>query len=63
MGPSRASPEGRLRYSWGDVVLTLAAVLATLQAMSKANQVAEQGGSIVPFWVAYAAAVVAAAAC
>jgi hypothetical protein len=54
MGPRRASPEGRLRYTWGDVVLTLAGVLATLYAMGKANRVAEQGGSVVPFWVAYA---------
>jgi drug/metabolite transporter (DMT)-like permease len=61
MGPSPASPQGRLRYTWGDVVLTLAGVLATLYAMSKANQVAEQGGSLVPFWVAYAAGVAAAA--
>jgi drug/metabolite transporter (DMT)-like permease len=61
MGPSPASPRGHPRYTWGDVVLTLAGVLATLYAMGKADQVAEQGGSIVPFWVAYAAGVAAAA--
>jgi hypothetical protein len=61
MGPSRASPQGRLRYTWGDVVLTVAGVLATLLAMGKANEVAEQGGSVVPFWVAYAAAAAVAA--
>ena len=61
MGPSRASPQGRLRYTWGDVVLTVAGVLGTLLAMGKANQVAEQGGSVVPFWVAYAAAAAVAA--
>lgn len=61
MGPDPASPQGRLRYTWGDVVLTLAGVLTTLYAMGKADQVADQGGSIVPFWVAYAAGVAAAA--
>jgi hypothetical protein len=45
MGPSRASPQGRLRYTWGDVFLTVAGVLGTLLAMGKANEVAEQGGS------------------
>jgi hypothetical protein len=55
MGPSRASPQGRLRYIWGDVFLTALGVLGTLVALGKANQVAEQGGSVVPFWVAYAA--------
>ena len=61
MDPSRASPRGRLRYTWGDVVLTVAGVLGTVLAMGKANQVAEQGGSVVPFWVAYAAAAAVAA--
>lgn len=61
MGPSRASPRGRLRYTWGDVFLTVVGVLGTLLAMGKANEVAEQGGSIVPFWVAYAAGAAVAA--
>jgi hypothetical protein len=51
MGPSLASPRGRLRYTWGDVFLTVVGVLGTLLAMGKADEVAEQGGSIVPFWV------------
>lgn len=61
MGPSRASPQGRLRYAWGDVFLTVLGVLGTLVALGKANQVAEQGGSVVPFWVAYAAGAAVAA--
>jgi hypothetical protein len=61
MGPSRASPQGRLRYTWGDGFLTVAGVLGTLVAMGKANEVAEQGGSVVPFWVAYTAAAAVAA--
>lgn len=61
MGPSPASPQGHLRYTWGDVVLTLAGALATLYALRKADQAAEQGGSLVPFWVAYAAGMAAAA--
>jgi hypothetical protein len=46
---------GRLRYTWGDVFLTALGVLGTLVALGKANEVAEQGGSTVPFWIAYAA--------
>jgi threonine/homoserine efflux transporter RhtA len=61
MNPGRASPQRHLRYAWGDVVLTLTGVLFTLYAMGKADQVAEQGGSLMPFWVAYAAGVAAAA--
>jgi threonine/homoserine efflux transporter RhtA len=61
MGPSRASPRGRLRYTWGDVFLAVVGVLGTLLAMGKANEVAEQGGSLVPFWVAYAAGAAVAA--
>jgi hypothetical protein len=61
MGPSQASPQGHLRYTWSDVVLTLVGVLATLYAMGKAEQVAEQGGSVAPFWIAYAAGVTAGA--
>ena len=57
MSPGRAWPRRRLRYTWGDVVLTLASVLFTLYAIGKA----EQAGSLVPFWVAYAAGLVAAA--
>ena len=57
MNPGRAWPQRRLRYTWGDVVLTLASVLFTLYAIGKA----EQAGSLVPFWVAYAAGLVAAA--
>jgi hypothetical protein len=61
MGPSRASPQGRLRYAWGDVFLTVLGVLGTLVALGKANEVAEQGGPVVPFWVAYAAGAAVAA--
>jgi threonine/homoserine efflux transporter RhtA len=61
MGPGRASASGRLRYTWGDVFLTALGVLGTLVALGKANEVAEQGGSTVPFWVAYAAGVAVAA--
>jgi hypothetical protein len=57
MRPGRAWPQRRLRYTWGDVVLTLTSVLFTPYAIGKA----EQGGSLVPFWVAYAAGLVAAA--
>ena len=61
MGPGRASPQRRLRCAWGDGFLTALGVLGTLGALGKANQVAEQGGSVVPFWVAYAAAAAVAA--
>jgi threonine/homoserine efflux transporter RhtA len=61
MSPGPASPRGHLRYTWGDVFLTVVGVLGTLLAMGKANEVAEQGGSIVPFWVAYAAGAAVAA--
>jgi hypothetical protein len=57
MSPGRAWPQRRLRYTWGDVVLTLTSVLFTPYAIGKA----ERGGSLVPFWVAYAAGLVAAA--
>lgn len=58
MSPSRTSP---LRYTWGDGFLTVVGVLGTLLAMGRANQVAEQGGSVVPFWAAYAAGAAVAA--
>jgi hypothetical protein len=57
MRPGRAWPQRRLRYTWGDAVLTLTSVLFTPYAIGKA----EQAGSLVPFWVAYAAGLVAAA--
>jgi len=42
-------------------VLTLAGALAALFALRKADQVAEQGGSTLPFWLAGAAGAAAAA--
>jgi hypothetical protein len=53
--------EARLERAAGQSPSRLAGRSTTLYAMSKADQVAEQGGSIVPFWVAYAAGVAAAA--
>jgi hypothetical protein len=55
-----APPGGRLTYTWGDAVLTLAGVIVTLYAAGKADQVAEKGGSVLPFSVAYAVGAVAA---
>jgi hypothetical protein len=57
MRPGRGWPQRHLRYTWGDVVLTLTSVLFTPYAIGKAKQ----AGSLVPFWVAYAAGLVAAA--
>jgi hypothetical protein len=48
-----ASPGARFRYTWGDVFLTLVGVGTTLYAADKATQVAKQGGSMLPFWLAY----------
>jgi hypothetical protein len=43
-----------------DAFLTLLGLIGTLYAAARADDVADKGGSMVPFWIAYAAGAAAA---
>lgn len=60
LAPRTASSGARSKYTWGDAFLTLVGVVTTLYAADKATQVAKEGGSMLPFWVAYITGAVAA---
>lgn len=49
------APGGRLKYTWGDAFLTFVGIISTLFAAARADDVADKGGSVVPFSAAYAA--------
>jgi threonine/homoserine efflux transporter RhtA len=61
MGPSRASPQGRLRCTWGDGFLTVVGVLGTLLALGKATRWPSRKARSCRFGTAYAAGAAVAA--